>query len=135
MTDHKTGTREEWLAARAGAPTSALTAARPPGRPCQRGRADARSPRGRAWTPGALTTSAPAMTALRPAAAAALTATLGLAAACWVVSVWQMTGTDLDGYFSEDTASARSPARVAPSTTATPATPAARSSYGLLRDP
>ena len=41
------------------------------------------------------------MTALRPAAAAALTATLGLAAACWVVLVWQMTGTDLDGYFCE----------------------------------
>jgi hypothetical protein len=32
------------------------------------------------------------MTAVRTATAAALTATLGLAAACWVVSVWQMTG-------------------------------------------
>jgi hypothetical protein len=32
------------------------------------------------------------MTAVRTTAAAALTATLGLAAACWVVSVWQMTG-------------------------------------------
>jgi predicted metal-binding membrane protein len=38
------------------------------------------------------------MTAVRTtagAAAAALTATLGLAAACWVVSVWQMTGMDM----------------------------------------
>ncbi len=38
------------------------------------------------------------MTAVSPAAAAtaaALTATLGLAAACWVVSVWQMTGMDM----------------------------------------
>jgi len=35
------------------------------------------------------------MTAVRTTAAAALTATLGLAAACWVVSVWQMTGMDI----------------------------------------
>jgi predicted metal-binding membrane protein len=35
------------------------------------------------------------MTAVRTTAAAALTATLGLAAACWVVSVWQMTGMDM----------------------------------------
>ena len=36
-------------------------------------------------------TSAPAMTAVRTTAAATLTATLGLAAACRVVSVWQMS--------------------------------------------
>ena len=41
------------------------------------------------------------MTAVRTTGAAALAATLGLAAVCRVVSVWQMTGTDLDGYFSE----------------------------------
>ena len=41
------------------------------------------------------------MTALKPGAAAGLRATLGLAAACRMVSVWQITGTDLDGYFSE----------------------------------
>ncbi|HEY3952156.1 MAG TPA: DUF2182 domain-containing protein [Streptosporangiaceae bacterium] len=41
-------------------------------------------------------TSAPAMTAARTTTpAAALTATLGLAAACWLVSVWQMTGMDM----------------------------------------
>jgi len=40
-------------------------------------------------------TSAPAMTAVRTPAAATLTVTLGLAAACWVVSVWQMTGMDI----------------------------------------
>jgi hypothetical protein len=34
------------------------------------------------------------MTAVRTTVAAALTATLGLAAACWMVSVWQMTGMD-----------------------------------------
>ena len=39
--------------------------------------------------------SAPAMTAARTTAAVALPATLGLAAGCWVVSVWQMTGMDL----------------------------------------
>jgi hypothetical protein len=32
---------------------------------------------------------------VRTAAAAALTAALGLAAARWVVSVWQMTGMDM----------------------------------------
>ncbi len=32
------------------------------------------------------------MTAARTTAAAALTVPLGLTAACWVVSVWQMTG-------------------------------------------
>ncbi len=36
------------------------------------------------------------MTAVRTTPAAALTATLGLAAAYWVVSVWQMTGMDMD---------------------------------------
>jgi predicted metal-binding membrane protein len=72
-----------------------LTAARPPGRQCQCGRAGAPSPSGRGSRPDALTTSAPAMTAVRTTAAAALTATLGLAAACWVVSVWQMTGMDM----------------------------------------
>ena len=36
--------------------------------------------------------SAPAMTAVRTTAAAALTAMLGLGAGCWVVSVWQMNG-------------------------------------------
>ncbi|HEV2253777.1 MAG TPA: hypothetical protein VGS06_11335, partial [Streptosporangiaceae bacterium] len=35
------------------------------------------------------------MTAVRTTAAAALTATLGLAAGCWVVSVWQVTGMDM----------------------------------------
>ena len=35
------------------------------------------------------------MTAVRTAAAAALTATLGLAAGCWVIAVWQMTGMDM----------------------------------------
>jgi predicted metal-binding membrane protein len=35
------------------------------------------------------------MTAARPTAAATLTVTLGLAAACWVVSVWQMNGMDM----------------------------------------
>jgi Predicted metal-binding integral membrane protein (DUF2182) len=40
-------------------------------------------------------TSAPAMTAVRTTAAAAVTATLGLAAGCWVVSVWQVTGMDM----------------------------------------
>ncbi|HTW12565.1 MAG TPA: DUF2182 domain-containing protein [Solirubrobacteraceae bacterium] len=35
------------------------------------------------------------MTAVRTTGAAALTATLALAAACWVVSVWQMTGMDM----------------------------------------
>jgi hypothetical protein len=35
------------------------------------------------------------MTAVRTTAAATLTVTLGLAAACWVVSVWQMTGMDM----------------------------------------
>jgi predicted metal-binding membrane protein len=39
--------------------------------------------------PTALTGAAP------PVAAAALAATLGLAAACWVVSVWQMNGMDM----------------------------------------
>jgi predicted metal-binding membrane protein len=72
-----------------------LTAARPPGRQCQCGRAGAPSSSGRGSRPDALTTSAPAMTAVRTTAAAALTATLGLAAACWVVSVWQMTGMDM----------------------------------------
>jgi hypothetical protein len=38
--------------------------------------------------------SAPAMTAVRTTAAAALTAMLGLAAGCSVVSVWQMNGMD-----------------------------------------
>ena len=38
--------------------------------------------------------SAPAMTAVRTTAAAALTAMLGLGAGCWVVSVWQMNGID-----------------------------------------
>src|SRR5262250_792256 len=52
-------------------------------------------PHRRAWKPGAPTTSAPAMTAVRTPAAAALTATLGLAAACWVVSVWRMSGMDM----------------------------------------
>jgi len=60
-------------------------AARPPASP----------PHRRAGTPGAPTTSAPAMTAVRTPAAAALTVVLGLAAACWVVSVWQMTGMDM----------------------------------------
>jgi hypothetical protein len=57
------------------APTCGLTAARPPGHQCPSGRAGAPSPSGRAWKPGALTTSAPAMTAVRATAAAALTAT------------------------------------------------------------
>jgi hypothetical protein len=35
------------------------------------------------------------MTAARTTAAAALMETLGLAAACWVVSVQQMTGMDM----------------------------------------
>ena len=35
------------------------------------------------------------MTAVRARAAAALTATLGLGAASWVVSVWQMSGMDI----------------------------------------
>ena len=35
------------------------------------------------------------MTAVRTTAPAALTATLGLAATCWVVSAWQMTGMDV----------------------------------------
>ena len=35
------------------------------------------------------------MTTARTAPAAALTATLGLAAACWVVAVWHMTGMDM----------------------------------------
>ena len=35
------------------------------------------------------------MTAVRATTAATLTATLGLAAACWVVSVWLMTGMDM----------------------------------------
>ena len=35
------------------------------------------------------------MTAVRTTAPAALAVTLGLAAACWVVSVWQMTGMDM----------------------------------------
>ena len=35
------------------------------------------------------------MTAVRTTAAAALAVTLGLAAGCWVVSVWQMTGMDM----------------------------------------
>ncbi len=35
------------------------------------------------------------MTAVRTTAAAALTATLGLAAVCWVISVRQMTGMDM----------------------------------------
>jgi len=39
--------------------------------------------------------SAPAMTAARTTAAVAPPATLGLAAACWVVSVRQITGMDL----------------------------------------
>jgi predicted metal-binding membrane protein len=52
-------------------------------------------PHRRAWKPGAPTTSAPAMTPVRATPAAALMATLGLAAACWVVSVWQMTGMDM----------------------------------------
>jgi predicted metal-binding membrane protein len=52
-------------------------------------------PHRRAWKPGAPTASAPAMTAVRTPAAAALMATLGLAAACWVVSVWQMRGMDM----------------------------------------
>ena len=38
--------------------------------------------------------SAPAMTAARTTAAAALTAMLGLGAGCWVVSVRQMNGID-----------------------------------------
>jgi hypothetical protein len=38
--------------------------------------------------------SAPAMTAVRTTAAAVLTAMLGLAAGCSVVSVWQMNGMD-----------------------------------------
>ena len=35
------------------------------------------------------------MTAVRTTTAAALAVTLGLVAACWVVSVWQMTGMDM----------------------------------------
>jgi hypothetical protein len=35
------------------------------------------------------------MTAARTTAAATLPVTLGLAAACWVVSVWQMNGMDM----------------------------------------
>ena len=38
--------------------------------------------------------SAQAMTPTRTTAAAALTAMLGLAAGCWVVPVWQMSGMD-----------------------------------------
>src|SRR5262249_55950270 len=49
----------------------------------------------RAWKLGAPTTSAPAVTAVRATPAAALAAPLGLAAACWVVSVWQMRGMDM----------------------------------------
>src|SRR5215475_14406010 len=49
----------------------------------------------RAWKLGAPTTSAPAVTAVRATPAAALAALLGLAAACWVVSVWQMRGMDM----------------------------------------
>src|SRR5262249_19171143 len=58
-------------------------------------RRPASPPHRRAGTPGAPTTSAPAVTAVRTPAAAALAATLGLAAACWVVSVWQMRGMDM----------------------------------------
>jgi hypothetical protein len=57
-------------AGRNSAPSRGLTAARPPGRQCQCGRAGAPSPSGRAWQPGALTTSAPAMTAVRATLAA-----------------------------------------------------------------
>jgi hypothetical protein len=35
--------------------------------------------------------------ATRAATAAALTGTLGLAAACWVIAVWQMNGMDKEG--------------------------------------
>jgi predicted metal-binding membrane protein len=35
------------------------------------------------------------MTTVKSAPAAALAGTLGLAAACWVVSIWQMTGMDM----------------------------------------
>ena len=35
------------------------------------------------------------MTAVRTTGAAAAAAALGLAAVCWVVSVWQMTGMDM----------------------------------------
>src|SRR5262249_19767491 len=49
----------------------------------------------RAWKLGAPTTSAPAVTAVRATPAPALTPTLGLAAACWVISVWQMRGMDM----------------------------------------
>ena len=84
--------------------------------------------------PAAITGAGPAV------AAAALAATLGLAAACWVVSVWQMSGMDMGvatrlGSFAleaselallkllneqpaispKDTGSARSRARAAPS--------------------
>ena len=89
------GRQEPWEesppAGRRSAPSPGLTAARRPGRQCQSGRADAPSPSGRDWPPGALTTWALAVTPAR-SAAAALTAALGPAAACWVVSVWQMTG-------------------------------------------
>src|SRR5262249_27411063 len=49
----------------------------------------------RAWKLGAPTTSAPAVTAVRATPAPALTPTLGLAATCWVISVWQMRGMDM----------------------------------------
>jgi predicted metal-binding membrane protein len=72
-----------------------LPMVRPPGHQCRSGRADAPSPSGRDSKLDALTNSAPAMMAARTTAAAALTVTLGLAAACWVVSVRQMTGMDM----------------------------------------
>jgi len=75
------GRQEPWEhsppAGRNSAPSRGLTAARRPGRQCRRGRADALSPSGRDWPPGALTTWAPAMTSARTTAAAALAAAVG----------------------------------------------------------
>ncbi len=75
------GRQESWEdsppAGRNSAPSRAPTAARPIGHQCQRGQADAPSPSGRDWKLDALTTSAPAMTAVRTTAAAALMATPG----------------------------------------------------------
>ena len=97
----------------------------------------------RAWQPGALTTSPPAMTAVRDnrrgraggdaGAGRRVLGGLGLADDRDGPRRLFLRGTRRSTVSARDTASARSPARAAPSTTATPATPAARSSYGLLR--
>src|SRR5687768_13476724 len=80
------------LCARAGCPLGHVPVARPcPQRAQRNGRLVASPRRVRQQVMG----GSIAMTSTRTAAATALTATLGLAAASWVVAVWHMNGMDM----------------------------------------